>query len=145
METHLPVLRQSVSFAGSVARHGKGRIVSEHRDTEVLIRQIDRRLATLGASPGGDDLDLAERLAATLRALVVVTGSASAADRARVRAAVRFFVVRRDGRLGRLRRSLLEDLRVVNRTATELGRDDLVVAYDGPARLLLERNGRAGG
>jgi hypothetical protein len=144
MRSHLPVLRQSISFAGRHLRHGKGPEVSDHRDTEVLIRQVDRRLAALAASPGRYDVQLAERLAATLRALLEFTGSASAADRARVRAAVRYFVVRRGGPLGRPRQSLLADLRVVNRTAVDLGRDDLVVAYDGPG-LLLERNGRTGG
>lgn len=86
----------------------------------------------LRVDPAGRDLTLAERLAASLRALVVATTQASAADRARVRAAVHYFVLRRDGRYDRSpRRTLVDDLRVVNQTARELGRDDLVVALDG--------------
>jgi hypothetical protein len=104
-------------------------------DTDVLIRQVDNHLARLRATPGSHDVALAERLAAALRALVVTTTSASAADRARVRAAVHYFVLRRDLRrdLGRDRRParpLEEDLRVVNRAARDIGREDLVVANE---------------
>jgi hypothetical protein len=93
-------------------------------DTDVLIRQVDNHMTTLRATPGCD-LGLAERLAEALRALVVATARASAADRARVRAAVHYFVVRRDRRPGR---SLGEDLRVINRAARDIGREDLTVA-----------------
>lgn len=110
----------------SVRRRG-----SQH-DSEVLIRQVDSQLATLRMAPGPDDVTLAERLASALRALVVATTGASAADRARVRAAVHYFVLRRDPRHDRRpARPLAEDLRVINGTARELGREDLVVAYDG--------------
>jgi hypothetical protein len=100
-------------------------------DTEVLIRQVDGHLATLRMTPGPYDVTLAERIAAALRAMVRATTRASAADRARVRAAVHYFVLRRDGRRDRrVARSLTEDLRIINGTARELGRHDLVVAYE---------------
>jgi hypothetical protein len=103
----------------------------------VLIRQVEGHLATLRVAPGRHDLPLAERLAALLRELVVSTTRASAADRARVRAAVHYFVARRRGRVnGRPARWLTEDLRVVNQVvnqiAHDLGRDDLLV--DGTPR-----------
>lgn len=97
---------------------------------DVLIQQVDRRLAALRAAAAPQDVPVAERLAATLRALVVATAGASAADRARVRAAVHFFALRRDARPDR-RRSLDADLVVVNRIARELGREDLLISYDG--------------
>jgi hypothetical protein len=104
-------------------------------DTDVLIRQIDNHMATLRAATSQRyDIALAERLAASLRALVVETARASAADRARVRAGVHYFVLRRDTRHDRLpTRSLAEDVRVVNRIARDLGRDDLVVDSSRPA------------
>jgi hypothetical protein len=58
------------------------------QDGEVLLRQIDGRLDALRSDP---DLAAAERVAAALRHLVAVTARASAADLARVRAAVRYF------------------------------------------------------
>ena len=70
------------------------------QDCEVLLRQIDGRLATLRsgrATPRADpdtDLDVAERTADALRHLVAETARASAADLARVRAAVHYFVAR---------------------------------------------------
>ncbi|HYN95318.1 MAG TPA: hypothetical protein VES42_15835 [Pilimelia sp.] len=101
----------------------------EH-DTDVLVRQVDSHLATLRLAPGRHDVALAELVAEALRALLVGTAGASAADRARVRAAVHYFVLRRDSRRDRRpTRALTEDLRVVNRVARELGRDDLVVTY----------------
>jgi hypothetical protein len=101
-------------------------------DTDVLIRQVDNHLASLLMTPGQHDVELAERLAASLRALVVATARASAADRARVRAGVHYFVLRRDTRHDRRpARSLTEDLRVVNRIARDLGRDDLVIPAEG--------------
>jgi hypothetical protein len=101
-------------------------------DTEILIRQIDSHLATVRMVSGPHDVTLAERLAAVLRTLVVATTRASAADRALVRAAVHYFVLRRDPRRDRRpARSLGEDLRIINRTACDLGREDLVVALDG--------------
>jgi hypothetical protein len=96
-------------------------------DTDVLIRQVDRHLARLRLRPQGRDLDLAERIAACLRNLIVDTAHASAADRARVRAAVRFFVAGRQSP-GPSVRSLAADQRVVNDVARRLGRSDLVIA-----------------
>jgi hypothetical protein len=96
--------------------------------SDVLIRQVEGHLATLRVAPGPHDLTLAERLATLLRELVESTTRASAADRARVRAAVHYFVVRRRGGMDRRpARSLVEDLRVVHEIAHDLGRDDLLV------------------
>ncbi|GIJ07266.1 hypothetical protein ACFFMR_12370 [Micromonospora andamanensis] len=105
--------------------------------TDVLIRKVDSHVTALRAGLQGPDLELAERLASCLRELVVSTAQASAADRAQVRAAVHYFVLRRESR-GRLLsvRSLAAAQRLVNRAAFQLGRPDLVV--DG-------RPGRAGG
>lgn len=101
-------------------------------DSEVLIHQIDGRLATLqtaGAVRGQAEAVLAESIAGVLRRLVLDTTRASAADRARVRAAVHFFVVRRDGRSERRpARSITEDVRVVNEIVRALGRHDLAIA-----------------
>lgn len=98
-------------------------------DSDVLIRQVDDHLARLRSSRGRHDLGLADLLAASLRRLVADTTRASAADRARVRAAVHVFVLRHDLRQHRLPiRSLGTAQRVINEIARELGRDDLVVA-----------------
>ena len=98
--------------------------------TDVLIRQVDRRLAALRAAAEPQETQLAERLADTLRVLIAATAGASAADRARVRAAVRCFT--RDARYDRRPpRSLAADLGVVNRIACDLGREDLLISYDG--------------
>jgi hypothetical protein len=97
-------------------------------DSDVLIRQIDGRLATLRSDRAIEDIGLAERIAEVLRKLVVDTTRASAADRARVRAAVHFFVVRRDGRIDRRpARPVSNDIRIVNEIVRELGRQDLMV------------------
>jgi hypothetical protein len=97
-------------------------------DTEVLIRQIDGRLATLRAG-ATSDVWLAESIAQVLRTLVVDTTRASAADRARVRAAVHYFMVRRNGRNERRpARAITEDVRVVNEIVRDLGRPDLTLA-----------------
>lgn len=85
------------------------------RDSDVLIRQIDARLARVRRT-SGVDLALAERIADVLRRLVAETATASAADRARVRAAVHYFVARR-----------CDDARVVNRIVRDLDRDDLAL------------------
>jgi hypothetical protein len=99
-------------------------------DTDVLIRQVNNQLVTLRMSSGEREVVLAELVAAILRGLVIGTTQSSAADRARVRAAVHYFVRRRDARHDRRpARSLADDLRVVNRIAHDLGRDDLVVAH----------------
>lgn len=81
-------------------------------ECDVLIRQIDRRLARLRTAANVDTA-LAERIADVLRRLVVDTAQASAADRARVRAAVHYFLVRR-----------ADDARVVNRIVRDLGHAD---------------------
>lgn len=111
-------------------------------DSDVLIRRIDDRLASLrfaslrtptfrSASPRAAsqaDLALAECIADVLRQLVADTAWASAADRARVRAAVHFFVVRRNGRNDRRpARSFKENARVVNEIVRDLGRADLAL------------------
>jgi hypothetical protein len=73
------------------------------------------------------DVELAERIAAALRRLVRDTAQSSAADRARVRAAVHYFVLSRDGTDDRRPRGMQDDVRVVNEILLELGRPDLVV------------------
>ncbi|RIV40800.1 hypothetical protein [Micromonospora radicis] len=95
---------------------------------DVLIRKVDSHVATLRAGLHGADLELAERLAGCLRELVLVTAQASAADRAQVRVAVHYFVLRRESR-GRLLsvRSLAAAQRLVNKAAGRLGRPDLMV------------------
>jgi hypothetical protein len=112
------------------------------QDSEVLLRQIDGRLATLRTAPpsAAGDLDAAERTADALRRLVAATARASAADRARVRAAVHFFVSRGKARSAAWRygspmpasrrnerrpdRSLGDDVRVVNEIIQDLGRSE---------------------
>ncbi|KAB1935809.1 hypothetical protein F8271_21315 [Micromonospora sp. ALFpr18c] len=95
--------------------------------TDVLIRKVDSHLATLRGGLHGPELELAERLARCLRELVVSTAQASAADRGQVRAAVHYFVLRRESR-GRLLsvRSLTAAERVVDKVARQLGRVDLL-------------------
>jgi hypothetical protein len=96
-----------------------------HHETDVLIRRVDAQLARLRSARTAQDVDLAERLVASLRQLILATTHASAADRARVRAAVHYFVFRRAGR--RSIRPLIADLLVVNDVARRLGRPDLCV------------------
>jgi hypothetical protein len=96
-----------------------------HHETDVLIRRVDAQLARLRSARHAPDLDLAERLVACLRQLILATTHASAADRARVRAAVHYFVLRRAGR--RSVRPLVADLLVINDVARRVGRPDLVV------------------
>ncbi|MGC4891820.1 hypothetical protein [Micromonospora sp. DT227] len=89
--------------------------------TDVLIRKVDSRLASLRAGLHGPELELAEELAERLRELVVATARSSAADRALVRAAVHYFVLRRESRDTRLPvRSLAAAQRVVDRAARQL-------------------------
>jgi len=96
-------------------------------ETEILLRHLDGHLAAL-RSAGTAELALAEQIAAVLRHLVAQTVPASAADRARVRAAVHYFLLRRGGRgHRRLLRPVHEDVRVINETAHVLGRDDLLL------------------
>ncbi|MER5334063.1 hypothetical protein [Micromonospora sp. NPDC002717] len=105
--------------------------------TDVLIRKVDSHLAAVRAGLDGPELELAERLAAALRELVVSTAQASAADRGQVRAAVHYFVLRRESR-GRLLpvRSLAAAQRVVNKVVLQLDRPDLLVETrrERPAR-----------
>jgi hypothetical protein len=101
---------------------------SQH-ETDVLIRRVDAQLARLRSARQALDLDLAERLVDCLRQLILVTTHASAADRARVRAAVHYFVLRRAGR--RSIRPLVADLLVINDVARRLGRPDLCVGPVG--------------
>jgi hypothetical protein len=104
-------------------------------DSDVLTRQVDRQLALLRAAPPSPESALAERLAACLRELIESTTRASASDRARVRAAVHYFVLRsghhhhhhRHHDRAPTQRSLVADQRVVNEVALHLGRPDLVV------------------
>ena len=98
------------------------------RGTDVLIRKVGSHLAAVRPGLRGADLELAEHLAASLRELVAVTTAASAADRARVRAAVHYFVLRRENRdqilpVG----SLAAAQRVINKIVVQLGRPDLMV------------------
>ncbi|MEU2612064.1 hypothetical protein ABZ570_10850 [Micromonospora sp. NPDC007271] len=96
--------------------------------TDVLIRKVDSHLAALRAGLHGPELALAEDLARCLRELVVATAHSSAADRGLVRAAVHYFVLRRESR-GKLLpvRSLAAAQRVVNKAVRQLGREDLLV------------------
>ncbi|GIJ26917.1 hypothetical protein Vqi01_20790 [Micromonospora qiuiae] len=111
-------------------------MVVEERSSEpgsdVLIRKVDSRLVALRVGLHGPDLELAERLAGCLRELVRSTAHASAADRAQVRVAVHYFVLRRESR-GRLLsvRSLTAAQRLVDRAALRLGRPDLTVEGRG--------------
>ncbi len=94
--------------------------------TDLLIRQVDGHLAALRAGLRGPELELAEDLARRLREMVLATARASAADRGQVRAAVHYFVQRRESR-GRLPlRSLAVAQRAVDRAARQLGRPDLL-------------------
>jgi hypothetical protein len=66
-------------------------------ECDVLLGQIESRLATLRASGAEEttaELAAAEMTADALRRLVAETARSSAADRARVRAAVHFFAAR---------------------------------------------------
>jgi hypothetical protein len=116
------------------------------QDCEVLVRKIEAHLVSLRSAgtpvPASGDLAAAERVADALRRLVAETARASAADRARVRAAVHYFVSRGGGRSHGWRydalpprrgrrnerrpvRSLGDDVRVVNDILRGLGRGDL--------------------
>ncbi len=109
--------------------------------TDILLRQVDHHLASLrsadhslparrpyGRTAGRPvDLALAERIAGSLRRLVLDTAQSSAVVRARVRAAVHYFVLSRDSADDRRYGGMSDDLRVVNEIFRELGREDLVV------------------
>jgi hypothetical protein len=93
---------------------------------DILLRQLDGYRAGLRRHDDPAEYALAERIAAALRRLVTETAFASAADRARVRAAVHYFVLR-PGRGERRVRPMAEDARVVNEILRLLDRPDLVV------------------
>jgi hypothetical protein len=99
-------------------------------ESEVLILQLDRHVAWVRAS-APQDLPMAERIAEALRGLVVETARASAADRAMVRAAIHFVVVRkhRAGSTRHPRRPVTADVPVFNEIVTALGRDDLALQH----------------
>jgi len=82
-------------------------------ESEVLLRQLDGRLVTLRARRL-DNLAQAELVADHLRRLVTQTTQSSAVDRARVRAAVHYFLGVRNARGPRRPRPLAEELRVVD-------------------------------
>ena len=67
---------------------------------------------------------------------VLATGRASAVDRARVRAAVHYFVLR-EGRARRGGRSLAGDQRMINEVALRLNRPDLALGVIGPDAALV--------
>lgn len=99
-------------------------------ESDVLLRQLDGHLARLHGRDGhsehdGQDLAVAERIAHHLRKLITVTVRSSAVDRARVRAAVHYFVVRR--RDARHVRPSHVDIWVVNDIIRDLGRLDLLI------------------
>lgn len=112
------------------AGSGHGPVPGGHsHESDILLRQLDGHLAGLRASRHPVDLGLAERMAESLRRLVTETAFASAADRARVRAAVHYFVLRREPRAGERRsgRGQTADVQVVNEIMRALGRHDLAV------------------
>jgi hypothetical protein len=99
-------------------------------ESEILLRQLDSHLAWVRMS-APQDLPTAERVAEALRRLVAETARASAADRAMVRAAVHFVVVRkhRTGPARHRYRSVSADVPVLNEIVTALGRDDLALQH----------------
>lgn len=97
-------------------------------ESEVLLLQLDSHVQWVRAR-APQDLPLAERIAEALRSLVAETARASAADRAMVRAAIHFVVVRkhRAGSTRHPRRPVAADVPVFNEIVTALGRDDLAL------------------
>jgi hypothetical protein len=103
----------------------------QRHESDLLLRQLDGNLATLRSERDPLDVLLAERITVALRCLVLDTLRASAADRARVRAAVHYFVLRRAGRgERRALRPVAADVRVVNEILAGLGRYDLRLELD---------------
>lgn len=98
---------------------------SARHESDLLLRQLDRHVVGLRHRLPEADLALAERVADALRRLVADTAQSSAADRARVRAAVHYFVLRRERRPAR---PVTEDVWVVNHIMGTLGRHDLIVS-----------------
>ena len=121
------------------------------QESEVLLRQLDAYLAALRTGRSATDVGHAERMAAALRQLIADTARSSAVDRARVRAAVHYFVYRgatgatgdgparagggarlallTGGRAAVERRRQGDDDRVVNDLLRDLGRADLIVEH----------------
>jgi hypothetical protein len=97
-------------------------------ESEILLRQLDSHLAWVRTS-APQDFAMAERIAAALRRLVDDTTRSSAADRAMVRAAIHFVVVRkhRTGSTRHPHRPVSADVPVLNEIVTALGRDDLAL------------------
>jgi hypothetical protein len=96
-------------------------------ESAVLLRRLDAHLAGLRLEHDPVEYEVAERLAGALRRLVAETAFASAADRALVRAAVHYFVLRPGRGERRLTRPISEDVRVVNEILRTLDRPDLAV------------------
>jgi hypothetical protein len=113
--------RRTIPSVASRPRRG-----SAH-ESDVLLRQLDGHLAWLRVrSP--HELPLAERIAVSLRRLVTETSRSSAADRAMVRAAVHFVVVRRNRHQTRhSQRPVSADVAVLNEIVIALGRQDLAL------------------
>jgi hypothetical protein len=117
------------------------------QESEILLRQLESYLTTLRSGRHDGDIARAERMATALRQLIADTAHASAVDRARVRAAVHYFVSRGGSALAararagagryalvatgrperRLPRLVSDGDRIVNDLFRELGRGDLVV------------------
>jgi hypothetical protein len=89
---------------------------------------LDAHLAGLRLERDPTAYALAERIAVALAKLVMETAFASAADRALVRGAVHYFVLRPSRSDRRAVRPMTEDLRVVNDILRALDRPDLVVS-----------------
>jgi hypothetical protein len=102
-------------------------------ESDILLRRLDGHLAGLRLERDPVEYAIAERLAAALRRLVKETGYASAADRALVRAAVHYFVLRPGRGDRRLARPMSEDVRVVNEILRTLDRPDLAVRVTAEA------------
>jgi len=105
-----------------------------HRtESDILLRQLDSHLSWVRTS-APQDLPLAERITITLRRLVDETSRSSAVDRAMVRAAVHFVVVRkhRAGSTRHPHRPVSADVPVLNEIVTALGRHDLALQHVAP-------------
>jgi hypothetical protein len=98
---------------------------SSRNETDVLLTQLDGHMARIQAGRDSSEFALAERIAHHLRQLIRETVRASAVDRARVRAAVHYFVVRH--RDHRHVRPAHVDVWVVNDIIRDLGRHDLLI------------------
>ena len=95
-------------------------------ESEILLRRLDGHLAGLRLDGDPREYPVAERLDAALRRLIAETASASAADRARVRAAVHYFVLRPGRGERRAHRPMTEDVRMINEILRLVDRPDLL-------------------